>query len=194
MNPWFFLLRVIGAMVPVFSIWWFIGSSWLQPAVVLTDYLLSSWFPHTFFELRFLGDTVAVLTQWDKANGNFVPSSMTGSHLGFEVNLRILSYSFPFFFSLQMALWQACSAVKIGFSLITLYLVLIISLAFIIGKQMMINIALEPVFVETTLYWYANPEFIILGFQAATLMLPTLTPVLLWVAVNQKRLKSFIIN
>ena len=64
----------------------------------------------------------------------------------------------------------------------------------IVAKRMLINLQLEQVFVETTLYWYANPEFIILGYQAATLLLPTLIPMLLWVAINQNRLKSFVIK
>jgi len=192
MSPGLFLLRVIGAMVPAFFIWWIIGSVWLQPAVILTDYLLSAWFPYTFYDLKLVGNIVVALTQWDNVNGTFVPSSMIGTHLGINFNIRVLSYSFPFFFALQIALWDIQNTVKIAMALIALYLVLIISMAVVLAKMIMINLGLEPVFIETTLYWYANPELIILGHQAATLLLPTLAPTLLWIAVNQNRIKGFI--
>lgn len=194
MNPVLFLLRVLGAMVPVFFLWWVIGSVWLQPAVNLTDYLLSEWFPQTFDELKFFGDTVTALTHWQLENNHFVPAAMTASSLDTDVNIRILSYSFPFFLSLQLALWEKNRVWKVILSLLTLYFVLIVSLAFIVAKRMLINLQLEQVFVETTLYWYANPEFIILGYQAATLLLPTLIPMLLWVVINQSRLKMFIVK
>ena len=188
MNPVAFALRVIAAMIAVFSIWWLAGSQWLQPAASLADSLLSAWLPRMFHELELSGDTVMALTHWEKAGDYLVPAAQLGTCIGFDVNLRILSYSFPFFLSLQIALWEVGSLLKTALALFALYLVLSISLTFVVAREIILG--LEPVFIETSRYWYTNHEFIVLGYQAAVLLLPTLAPILLWVAVNQATLRK----
>ncbi len=188
MNPAAFALRIIAAMIPVFSIWWLAGSQWLQPAVSLADSLLSAWLPRMFHELELSGDTVMALTHWEKAGDYLVPAAQVGTCIRFDVNLRVLSYSFPFFLTLQIALWEMGSLVKTALALLALYLIVGVSLTFVIARDIILG--LEPVFVETSRYWYTNPEFIVLGYQAAVLLLPTLAPILLWVAVNQTALRK----
>lgn len=194
MNPGIFLLRVSAAMVPTFLVWWLIGSDWLLPAVYLTEQLLITLMPKVFSVMNLTGDTVIALTHWQRIDQGFIPAAQIGTCLGTEFNIRILSYSFPFYISLQIALWRMTEATKIMSSLMTLYLILVISLTFVIAKRLIINLQLLPVFEQTTSNWIYNPDIISMGFQIATLLLPTLVPVMLWAASNHDYLKDIIKN
>jgi len=194
MNPGVFLLRVMAAMVPTFLVWWLIGSDWLLPAVYLTDQLLFTLMPKVFSVLSLAGDTVTALTHWQRIDQGFIPAIQTGTCLGAEFNIRILSYSFPFYVSLQIALWRMAGIVKIISSLVVLYLIIIISLTFVVAKKLIINLQLLPVFEQTTSSWVYNPDVISMGFQISTLLLPTLVPVMLWAGNNLDDLKDIIKN
>ncbi|MEE9494352.1 MAG: exosortase H-associated membrane protein [Gammaproteobacteria bacterium] len=187
MTPARLLLRVMAALLPVFSIWWLCGSQWLQPAVGLAENMLSVWLPRIFHELIQNGDSVQALTHWERVGDYLVPAAQVGTCIAFDANLRLLSYSFPFYVALQIALWEWCGWIKTALALLALYLVLVVSLTFVVAKEIMLG--LEAVFLETSMHWYTYPDFIIMGYQVAVLLLPALVPILLWVAVNQNVLR-----
>lgn len=194
MSPGAFLLRAMAAMVPVFVVWWLIGSDWLQPAVYLTEETLVNLMPKVLSELTLVGDTVTALTHWERIDQGFIPAAQVGTCLGTEFNIRVLSYSFPFYISLQVALWRFSGIFKMSLSLFILYVVIVISLIFVVAKRLVINLQLVPVFEQTTSSWVYSPEVISMGFQIATLLLPTIVPVMLWAATNQTYLKAIIIR
>ena len=186
MSTGTFFLRIILAMVPCFALWWFSGDWWLQPAVSMADSLLSFMLPDSFHRLDFNGSVVQIISNWGEVQGRAVPARAAGYALAFETNIRILSYSFPFFFSLQAALWCWQPKLRMAISFVVLYMVLAISLVFICAKSMMVG--LGGAFIEATRYWYVSKDVIALSYQLSTLMLPVLVPVFLWIMTNQERL------
>lgn len=192
MTPGAFLLRAVLAMVPAFLIWWFIGSEWLRPAVYLCEQILHVVMPKVFHEMNLSGDSVLALTHWERVPAGFIPAAQVGTSLGTEFNVRILSYSFPFFISLQVAIWQKPAVLKLVSSLLVLYLIFIVSLAFVIAKQLIVNLQLLPVFQQTTSDWVYYPDVVSMGFQIATLLLPTLVPVVLWAFCNRDYITTLV--
>lgn len=187
-----FFVRIIAAMVPCFAIWWFIGDWWLQPAVGVCAAILSWLLPDSFNSLQLLDGTLQVVTNWGEMQGRLVPARTAGYALAFESNVRILSYSVPFYFALQAALWDWRAKKSIFFSLTAMYAVIALSMVFLCSKSIMVG--LGGAFLEANRYWYASREFIALGFQLSTLMLPVLVPVFLWVMTNQLQLQRLFLS
>jgi len=187
-----FFLRIILAMIPCFALWWFIGDWWLQPAVDTAGWLLALLLPESFHSLQLLDGSLQAATNWGEVQGRLVPARAAGYALAFESNVRVLSYSVPFFFALQAALWNWQPKKHIAISLLVMYFVIIVSMVFLCAKSVMVG--LGGAFIEANRYWYASRDFIALGFQLATLMLPVLVPVFLWVITNQQQLQNLFVS
>ncbi|WP_299982382.1 exosortase H-associated membrane protein [uncultured Pseudoteredinibacter sp.] len=187
-----FFLRIILAMIPCFALWWFIGDWWLRPAVDIAGGVLALLLPESFHSLQLLDGSLQAATNWGEVQGRLVPARAAGYALAFESNVRVLSYSVPFFFALQAALWNWQPKKHIAISLFVMYLVIIVSMVFLCAKSVMVG--LGGAFIEANRYWYASRDFIALGFQLSTLMLPVLVPVFLWVLTNQEQLQSLFVS
>ena len=191
MSPALLFFRVIVALVPAFLIWWFIGSFWLQPAVAIADGLLSLFLPDSFNQLQLAGNSAQAVTNWGELQGRLVPARSAGYAIALETNLRILSYSFPFFIALQASLWHWQPKLKLALALLLMYLVMSFSIAAVSAKTMMTG--LGAAFIEPSKYWFVVPDVIAMLYQLATLILPLLVPAFLWVAINQGHLQELLL-
>lgn len=187
-----FFVRIIVAMIPCFAIWWFIGDWWLQPAVGICGAILSWLLPDSFSTLQLFDGTLQAVTNWGEVQGRLVPARAAGYALAFESNVRILSYSIPFYFALQAAVWDWRPKKSIILSAVVMYAVIAVSMVFLCSKSIMAG--LGGAFLEAGRYWYASPDLIALGFQLSTLMLPVLVPVFLWVMTNQSQLQKLFLS
>lgn len=192
MRPGILFLKIILALVPAFIAWWYIGSFWLEPAVGIADEILSVWLPDSFKQLDLVGNSARAVTNWGELQGRLVPARSAGYAIALDSNLRILSYSFPFFLALQSALWRWQPKLKIALALLLMYLVMAFSIAAVSAKTMMIG--LGPAFSEPAKYWFVVPNMIALLYQLSTLILPLLLPAFLWVAINQQHLKGLFLD
>ncbi|MCV6615343.1 MAG: hypothetical protein OIF35_10220 [Cellvibrionaceae bacterium] len=192
MNTGKFFLRIILAMIPCFGLWWFSGDWWQLPAVNITDWVMAGLFPDSYHSMQIQDSVVQLVTNWGEVQGRLVPARSAGYALAFEANMRILSYSIPFYFALQAALWDWQPKLRILISLSVLYLVMTVSLVFLGAKSLMVG--LGGAFSEVNRFWYASPEAIALGYQLATLMLPVLVPVFMWVMTNQEKLLELFVK
>lgn len=192
MRPGILFLRIILALVPVFIAWWYIGNFWLEPAVGIADGILSVWLPDSFKQLQLVENSARAVTNWGELQGRLVPARSAGYAIALDSNLRILSYSFPFFVALQAALWRWQPKLKIVLALLLMYLVMAFSIAAVSAKTIMIG--LGPAFSEPAKYWFVAPNMIALLYQLSTLILPLLLPAFLWVAINQQHLKGLFLD
>ncbi|MBB6522958.1 exosortase H-associated membrane protein [Pseudoteredinibacter isoporae] len=191
-GPGAFFVRIILAMIPCFALWWFIGDWWLQPAADIAEAILSGLLPDSVNSLKLADGTLQIVSNWGEVQGRLVPARAAGYALAFESNVRVLSYSVPFYFALQAALWNWKPQKNIAISFVILYSVITLSIVFLCAKSVMVG--LGAAFMEANRYWYASRDFIALGFQLATLMLPVLVPVFCWIVTNQSELQSLFLS
>lgn len=191
-GPGAFFVRIILAMIPCFALWWFIGDWWLQPAADIAEAILSGLLPDSVNSLKLADGTLQIVSNWGEVQGRLVPARAAGYALAFESNVRVLSYSVPFYFALQAALWHWQPKKNIAISFVILYSVITLSIVFLCAKSVMVG--LGAAFMEANRYWYASRDFIALGFQLATLMLPVLVPVFCWTVTNQSELQSLFLS
>jgi len=192
MRPANLFLRIILALIPAFIAWWYIGSFWLNPAVGIADGILSVWLPDSFKQLQLVENSARAVTNWGELQGRLVPARSAGYAIAIDSNLRILSYSFPFYLALQAALWHWQPKLKIALALVLMYIVMSLSIAAVSAKTMMVG--LGPAFSEPAKYWFVVPNMIALLYQLSTLILPLLLPAFLWVAINQQHLKGLFLD
>ncbi|GAA6154429.1 exosortase H-associated membrane protein [Pseudoteredinibacter isoporae] len=191
-GPGAFFIRIIVAMIPCFALWWFMGDGWLQPASDMAGAILEWLLPDSVNSLQLTDGTLQVVSNWGEVQGRLVPARAAGYALAFESNVRVLSYSVPFYFALQTALWNWNVKKNMVISLLVLYSVVTVSMVFLCAKSVMVG--LGGAFMEANRHWYASRDFIALGFQLATLMLPVLVPVFCWIVTNQSELRSLFMS
>lgn len=191
-GPGVFFIRIILAMIPCFALWWFAGDWWLQPASDIAEAILGWLLPDSFNSLKLTDGTLQVVSNWGEIQGRLVPARAAGYALAFESNVRVLSYSVPFYFALQAALWNWQPKKNILISFLVMYLVITLSMVFLCAKSVMVG--LGGAFMEANRHWYASRDLIALGFQLSTLMLPVLVPVFSWIMSNQAELQSLFLS
>ena len=174
-----FLLFVFVLLIPCFALWT-VGSSLIAlPAIGLVNTVLTHWFPDVVSAVYVQGEQALLMTQFGEENGNIIPLDEAEYQLGFQLNTRILSYSFPFYTALHFATQKEEYLSDYIYGLLVLYPFFMLGLLFLCMKELMINLGAR--FFDQSGVFVPDANFIGLLYQLNVLIVPTLLPAGLWV-------------
>lgn len=171
-----FAVTVIALLPTCFLAWHFLGAVVAAPAVMLAKAVLGAWLPELIEGVYLQGTELMVMSTLGEVDGIFLPAQVAGNQLAFPVDTRLLSYSVPFFCALFFATPRDGGWGELAWSLLALWVLMGIGFVAITFKNLMLGLG-ERFFSTAG----APPaDAIALVYQFSTLMVPPLTPVILW--------------
>ncbi len=173
-----FLLLVFPLLIPCFALWYLLAAPLAVPAIGLANLTLTGWFPEVVSALYVQGPEGILATTFGELDGRPVPPGQSDYQLGFTVDTRLLSYSFPFYTALHFATRKKDYLGSYLMGALVLYALMTASLVCLCMKDLMYT--LGPAFVEQPGVLVPHPNLIAVLYQLSILLLPTLAPVLLW--------------
>jgi hypothetical protein len=169
---------VLLLLLPSFVLWMAI-SPWLAgPAVWLVNSLFTVWMPDVVAGVQLDGTSALVMTHYGDLEGELVSASRAGYQIGFPTDVRLLSYSIPFYAALHFATPQSDSLGKFGWGLWILYPLVVLGLISVSLKNLMVG--LGGLFFNQSAVMIPSGEIIGISYQFSLLILPPLAPILLW--------------
>jgi len=171
-----FLATVLALLPACFLAWYALADTVAAPAALLADGALSAWLPSILEDSYLKGTQFMVVSRLGEVNGAFLAAGEAGNQLAFAIDTRLFSYAVPFFCALFFATPLRDRLSRFAWSLLALWLLMAAGLVATALKDLMLT--LGAVFLDAP---GVPPDHVIaLAYQFATLMLPPLTPVILW--------------
>lgn len=183
LHPVWRYVLVVLALMPITFVLWVYVDAWLSaPARMLAVFLLEQMPEAGIAAVQQQGDGLLVLSRYGESGGVVLAASEAGHQLAVTVNMRLMSYSLPFFAALHFAV-RGASLSDFASGLLVLWGLIAMGLVLTALKSLALAIGPERVYGELPLL----REICLLGYQFSVLLAPTLVPVLL-VAWNARGL------
>ena len=179
MTLYRFIGLVLLLMVPFFALWYALGALPSAPALWLTQGLLPWALPEVVQSVSIERHQLLVLTQFGELEGSVVALEHADYQLAFPLNTRILSYSIPFYAALHFASRIEGSLERFARGLLVLWVLMFIGIVSVTLKNLMLGLG-DDLLWQATATPLPSANAIALLFQFSTLIVPTVTPVLLW--------------
>jgi hypothetical protein len=173
-----FLLFVFVLLIPSFALWTLASASLALPAIGLVNMMLTAWFPDVVNTLYADGTEAVLMTEFGVLNDKLVSLKEAEYRLGFKVNTGILSYSIPFYTALHLATQKQDYLGTYFYGILALYTLFVFGLLCLCLKELMVN--LGAVFFHQAGVFVPPADLIGILYQLNVLIMPTLTPVVLW--------------
>ncbi len=188
-----FAWRVVFWLPICFAIWYYMAGVIALPVNLLTDWLMTGLFPDLIREVtpnRHFLDIVCAFTP-PAQPGLIVPEGQV-AELVFSINSLIYGYSIPLYSALILASpgdeMQKWFRWIIGF--LVLSLIQVWGISFDILKTMLFGMGRE---VNQLLnFSQMQKEGVALGYQLGYLVLPAVTPLILWIGFHRDFLQELI--
>lgn len=165
-------------MIPSFVGWMFV-SAWLAgPAIWFCDALLTAWMPELVASVQLKGSQALVMTHYGELDGRIVSATVAGYQMGFPADVRILSYSIPFYAALLFATPQEDNLARFGWGLWFLYPLLVLGLVCVCLKNLMLGMG--SLYFQQADTFVPPADVVAILYQFSILIVPPLAPVLLW--------------
>jgi len=177
-TPGRFIGLVFLLLLPCYGLWYLLAPALVKPALGFAHLLMTHWMPGIVSAVQMDGTQALILTQFGELEGKLVSAQAVGHAIGLAVNTQILSYSIPFYSALMLATPGENKLARYANGIICLYVVLTLSLVCLCLKQLMTNLGHH--YTDQGSLLQPSPNLIALLFQLSTLILPVLTPVVLW--------------
>lgn len=171
-----FILAVLAWLPITFAVWYFAAPLILWPAVLLMEGVARAGFGNLVRGIEQSGAMVAIATSLRPGTG------VSGGFVSVDVNLLLYSFGMPLLAALTLAArepaWKR--------HLVAGYAVLIPFIAFGAFADFLKNVAITagPAVASQTGFSGAQREAIAFAFQFGSLILPAVTPAVLWVAMH----------
>lgn len=178
-----FLLKALLWLPLCFAVWYLLASVLVWPVLVLSSFLLETLFPYAVETLEQQGYLFDVVTVFD------TPAETAGGKVGqvvFTINALKYAYGVPLLLAMLLAVPERIShTVKsfvIGFGILILTQVwgvcfeILIALVFKLGPDIAEQMRTSTV----------GRELMALGYQLGYLILPAVTPLLIWLATQRR--------
>jgi hypothetical protein len=174
-----FIGLVLILLIPSFVLWMAI-SPWLAaPGIWLTDLILTAWMPDVVAGVQLKGSQALLMTHYGEVDGKVVSAAQAGYQMGLPMDVRLLSYSIPFYAALHFATPQGDSLAKFGWGLWILYPLIVFGLVSVGLKNLMLVVG-EPLFGQSAAF-VPNEHVIGILYQMSILIIPPVAPILVWV-------------
>ncbi|MCB1865885.1 MAG: hypothetical protein KDG50_10670 [Chromatiales bacterium] len=169
-----FLLRVVIWLPLAFAAWYLFAPALIRPVVFVTDWVLSTFMPQVITEIGQQGNRLRVVTALGDG---------AGSRIGFALNPLMYGYSLPLLAALILAVPESLND-KWG-KLLWGVLLLVPVQAWGLSFEVLKVIALKLPVATTAAVGITDTarEFIALGYQFGYLILPAVSPLVIWLAL-----------
>jgi len=174
-----FLIFVFVLLAPCFALWSAIGAQLATPVIGLTNLILGHWFPEVVKVVYQEGADAILMTYFDQVGGRLVHAAETGESIGFVLNIRILTYSIPFYAALHFATEKEEYLAGFIWGVLLLYPFILLGLLCLAMKDLMVN--LGPAFLDQPGVFVPGADLIGILYQLSVLIIPTLAPACIWV-------------
>ncbi|WML91438.1 exosortase H-associated membrane protein [Thiothrix lacustris] len=180
-----FILGVILLLPLTFFLWYITASYHLAPITLITGKLLTILLPDALMWLRLDGHILVLASNFGHDIHGAIVSPPTGEDaLGFHLNPLIYSYSVPLLTALILATPCQYKMQNLAWGLLLILPTEIFSmifsvlktLTFDVGTAFQIQQGISPIGVD----------FIALGYQIGTLLLPMIAPLIIWISLNRE--------
>lgn len=181
-----FFLRVVIWLPVAFAVWFFLSIPLTTPLAWLVELIMTSSYPDAISSIDQNGYMLEVVTEFTPAvaAGEAAGSAMTGQ-IAFDVNPLMYGYSIPMLVGLLLASPGTANdkSTRLAIGLLVLFLVQTWGVCFHILKNLVFGLGPEiAAHMGTTAL---GRELLVLGFQLGNLILPTVTPIVLWMVLNR---------
>ncbi|GAB3276311.1 exosortase H-associated membrane protein [Parahaliea aestuarii] len=177
-TPLRFMGWVILLMIPLFGLWYALGTLPAAPAFLLARYALEWGLPDIVAGVSLDQTRMLVLTHFGEVDGALVSAEQAGYQLAYPVDTRLVSYSLPFYAALIFAARVPQAIERFCRGMVVLWLLMAIGLVCIELKNLMLG--LQDALFQRAALPLPPPPVIALLYQLNTLIIPTLAPVLMW--------------
>ena len=181
-----FVGRVLVWLPIAFALWYFTASWHLAPVAWLTELILRAWMPEAVADLRFQGGELLLVTHFGEVAGRLVANPPPGENLGFLSNPLSYSYSLPVFAALALATPPPRDWWRLPAGLAILLLVEVASMLATLLKTLAFDVG--SVFVAQQQWGVLARSGSAMAYQFGSLLLPMVTPVVLWLALHRSYL------
>jgi hypothetical protein len=173
-----FLIFVFILLIPCFVLWTVLNGPIAIPAIGLTHFALTHWFPDVVQALYVDGSHAVLMTEFGEKDGKMVPLLEAEYRLGFKINPGIVSYSLPFYTALHFATTRKEYLGSYMWGIFILYPLLCFGLVCICLKELMVNLGAD--FFNQPGIFVPNADVIGILYQFNVLIVPTLAPAIVW--------------
>ena len=181
-----FLLRTLLWLGPLFVLWYVLAPLLLKPVVGWTHFALSHWFSHAIASVEQQGATVDIVTRFVMAaptEGSAPPGAR--GQVVFAINALKYAYGLPLLLALTLAAPTAVGeklyrAVMGGLLLLP---VLVWGIACEALKTLVFD--MNPAIAVQMGTTPLTRELLVLAYQLGYLILPAVTPILIWAAFHR---------
>ena len=179
-----FMLGVLLYFPLAFFLWYTTAKYHLAPAVVLSDWVIDSLFPGALQWLRLDNHILVVASNFgENAMGAIVSPPVGDNLMGFHINPLVYSYSMPLFVALALAVPGQGKWLKCLWGLLLLLPVEVFSMVFSVLRVLTFNVG--AAFQLQYGLGQFDVDMIALAYQAGSLVLPMIAPLVIWIALHR---------
>ena len=179
-----FMLGVVVLFPLTFFIWYVTAVFHLAPVTLLAGKLLNLIVPDALMWLKLDGHTLVMATNFGRDASEVVVSPpVDGNLLGFHANPLIYSYGLPLLAALLLATPGSRRWLNLCWGMLLLLPAELFSMVFSVLKILTFDVG-AAFQIQQGLGQY-EVDLIALGYQVGTLLLPMITPLIIWVALNR---------
>jgi hypothetical protein len=133
---------------------------------------------------------IVLITKLGELNGMIMSAKEAGNQIAYQINPKVLSYSLPFIVSLLLASSDEKTFNKILIGIIILYPIIVMGILFQSMKELFFGNALMHDFITQKVDFPLINEIIAIGYQFNTLIIPAVTPIIIWSWLENKKISS----
>lgn len=189
-----FFVAVIFWMSCSFVFWYLLHDLIIQPAILISSLALESILPDVFDSLKLHKGNIVLITKLGELNGMIMSAKEAGNQIAYQINPKVLSYSLPFIVSLLLASSDEKTFKKIIIGIIILYPIIVMGTLFQSMKELFFGNALMHDFITQKVDFPLINEIIAIGYQFNTLIIPAVTPIIIWSWLENKKISSIANN
>ena len=184
-----FIVGVIVWFPITFFVWYVTANFHLAPIVWLSDQLFAWWMPDAVMWLRLDQHTLVLASNFgENAAGQIVSPPSGDDVLGFHLNPLIYSYSLPLLYSLILATPEKDKWLHMLWGTFLIVPTELFSMVFSVLKTLTFEVG--DVFQQQQQMTQISVDSIAIAYQAGTLIIPMIAPLIIWVAMHRKFLET----
>lgn len=183
-----FIFGVVIWFPITFFIWYITANFHLAPIAWLSDQLFAWWMPDAVMWIKLDHNTLVLASNFGANAAGQIVSPPTGNDvLGFHLNPLIYSYSLPLLYSLILATPDKDKWLNLLWGTFLIIPTELFSMVFSILKTLTFDVG--EVFQQQQNLSQVLVDAIAIAYQAGTLIIPMITPLIIWVAMHRKFLE-----
>ncbi len=183
-----FILGVVIWFPITFFIWFITAKFHLAPIAWLTDQLFSFWMPEAVMWIKLDHHTLVLASNFGENAVGQITSPPTGENiLGFHTNPLIYSYGLPLLYSLILATPDKNKWLKMIWGTFFIIPTELFSMVFSVLKTLTFDVG--SAFQQQQLLNQFDIDSIAIAYQAGSLIIPMVTPLIIWVAMHREFLE-----